>query len=180
MGVRVTLLVEDERLQRLAREVLLTFGFARHELRVEPFPVGRGSAKDWVTRQFAIQVRRLRAKAHQNVALLTATDADQQSVANRIRDLESSLAAANGAPRGKEEQIVLWIPKWNVETWLLHLTGDTRDEDHDYRREAKHIDFNATAQAFVQEYRLARDNRLAGTLPSLLSAYKETTRLSGP
>jgi hypothetical protein len=69
-GVRVTIVVEDERLERFSRNVLLEFGFSRHELRVVPYPVGRGSAKDWVEKQYPTEVRVLRSKAHQKLAVM--------------------------------------------------------------------------------------------------------------
>ena len=68
-GVRVQIVVEDEALERFSRETLLKFGFSRHELRVTPYPVGQGSAKDWVDKQYPIEVRALRAKAYQISAL---------------------------------------------------------------------------------------------------------------
>lgn len=176
-GVRITIVVEDEALERFARAVLWQFGFSTRELRSIPYPVGRGSAKDWVDKQYPVEVRVLRSKAYQKVGLLVGTDADEGTLAHRFQRLSESLKAHGVAARADGERIVVWVPKWNVETWILHLMGDTRDEDHDFRHDCKRPEFAHVASAFVDEYRrFTRDDTLE-TLPSLKTAYDETARL---
>ncbi|HUT10117.1 MAG TPA: hypothetical protein VMY42_06445, partial [Thermoguttaceae bacterium] len=73
-GVRVTVLVEDQSLERFAREVLLLLKFQRREMRFKVHPAGRGSAKQWVERQYPIEVRAYRGRANaQQIALLVGT-----------------------------------------------------------------------------------------------------------
>jgi len=176
-GVRVSIVVEDRALERFSREILLRFGFGRDELRVTPYPVGRGSAKQWVEEQYPLEVRAMRSKRYQNLAVVVGTDADEATVNQRRSRLARALQSHNLAARAEGERIVFWIPKWNVETWILYFAGDRRDEDHDYRNDVKEPDYRATAEAFVRQYREYKQGGAIDTQPSLLPAYEETARL---
>lgn len=177
-GVRIVIVVEDESLERFSRDALLQLGFSRNELRVTPYHAGRGSAKDWVDKQYPIEVRAMRSKAYQKgLRLVIGTDADEGTVTRRANRLAATLEKAGLPPRDRNERIVLWIPKWNVETWILYFAGDVRDEDNNYKNEVKKPDYWATAKAFVAQYRDYRRNDTIHTQPSLKSAYHETKRL---
>ncbi|NIA15923.1 MAG: hypothetical protein GWP08_17815 [Nitrospiraceae bacterium] len=112
---------------------------------------------------------------HLNVALLTATDADQQSVAERRQGLADSLRRANLPEREKDERIALWIPKWNIETWLLHLTGHRVTEDKNYKQQAGHPDYNVAAARFVSLFHGSGEG--PSPLPALEAAFVETQRI---
>ena len=176
-GVRVTLLVEDEALERFSREVLIDLGYSRHEIRVTNYPVGKGSAKDWVNNQYPVHVRTIRSKSYQQLALVVGTDADEATVRERADRLVNSLENEGLAARQHQERIVLWIPKWNVETWLLYFAGDARDEDQNYRKDVTKPDYRAAGAAFVREFRSCMTDDSIDTQPSLKSAYAETKRL---
>ena len=90
-GVRIMIIVEDEALERFSREVLLKFGFGRHELRVTIYPVGQGSTKDWLDKQYHVEVRTMRSKAYQNLGLVIGTDADEATVNHRTNRLATAL-----------------------------------------------------------------------------------------
>lgn len=178
-GVRIAVLVEDQSLRRFASEVLLLLGFQRHDIRVIPYPVGQGSAKHWVEKQYPAEVRAYRKKANsQKIALLVGTEADQQIVKYRLDCLASSLTDANVSDRGAKERIVCWIPKWNIETWILHLSGQKVDEQSNLKNQVKKKpDYPAVAKAFVNSFRESPGERSA-TLPSLDVAFEETRRLN--
>lgn len=177
-GVRVAVLIEDQTLERFVRQILLCLGFSRHELRVLPFPVGKGSAKAWVDLQYAAEVKILRSKNFQpNLALLVGTDADELTVDQRNQDLATSLADRSLPPRGDGENIIHLIPKWNIETWLLYFAGKPRDENRDYKHEVKKTDFPAVAAAFVSEFRRHAQGEQFESQPSLIVAYGEMRRL---
>jgi hypothetical protein len=176
-GVRVQIVVEDEALERFSRETLLKFGFNRREIRVTGYPVGRGSAKDWVDRQYSIEVQALRAKSYQNLGIVVGTDADNLTVNQRAKRLADALQNARVEARRSGERIVLWIPKWSIETWILYFAHDARDEHHDYKHDVKKPDYRATAQAFIDQYRKYRVDNDLETQPSLRASYDETKRL---
>jgi hypothetical protein len=176
-GVRVDVLVEDRALERLACSVLAEFGFGRREIRVEPYPVGK-NAKQWVTREYPRLVRAYRRHAAEQVALLVGTEADEQTVLERRTALERALKEAKGDPRTSKERIVLWIPKWNVETWFLFLSGEDVDEYGNYKHAAKITDVRTIAKDFVRRYRdYQREESVVGS-SSLQTAFQETTRLN--
>src|SRR5438874_2421683 len=120
-GVRFTLLVEDRALARFVRDCLLEMGAHPREIRVLPFPVGRGSGKLWIDREYPIQVQAHRRRGFQNIALVVGTDADEQTVQQRAQQLADRLQEAGQGARTDQERVAIWIPRWNIETWLLFL-----------------------------------------------------------
>ena len=136
------------------------------------------NAKQWVTRQYPNEVAAYRRKAtHQQVALLVGTEADEQTVGQRLEALAASLATARAPAGARNEAIVLWIPKWHVETWLLFLLGNTVNENEKYRYDAGRSDFAAVGEQFVRRFRESSTRPPATSLPSLEAAFQETTRL---
>jgi len=176
-GVRIAVLVEDEALRSFADKVLRSFGFRRREIRLIPYPVG-SNAKQWVTREYPGEVRVYRRQAnHQQVTLLVGTDADEQTVQQRHDALAESLRQAALPPREEHERITLWIPKWHIETWILHLAGQEVSEDKSYKHDVRNPDFAATAEKFVEHFRELKKDPNGETLPSLKRAFQETKRL---
>lgn len=176
-GVRITLLVEDRPLERFARAVLLVLGFHPREIKVEIHPSGQGSAKQWVEQQYPKEVQAYRSRAsYQQIALLVGTDADEQAVTYRFGRLAEMLAAEGLDDRTDTEQIAIWAPKWNIETWILYLSGENVDEEANYRNRLGTPDYRAVARSFVERLRRPR-NQDSAALPSLKVAFKETLRL---
>ena len=70
-------------------------------------------------------------------ALVVTVDADKGSVDDRLRQLRDALTQAHLPQRTNDERISHLIPKRNVETWILCLTGEKVDEDTDYRGNCK-------------------------------------------
>ena len=73
--------------------------------------------------------------ARAETALVVAIDADAGDVSRRLQQFESALVEADLAARSSDERIVHLIPKRNIETWVLCLSGQSVDEDADYRHE---------------------------------------------
>ncbi len=55
---------------------------------------------------------------------MVIVDADTRTLHQRRQELASALEEAKLTPRDVGEAIALLIPKRNVETWILCLTGD--------------------------------------------------------
>jgi hypothetical protein len=175
--VRIVLLVEDEYLERFIRSALMTLGFRRHEIRVRPYPVGR-NAKQWVTQEYPSEVHAYRREAnHQQVALLVGTEADEQTVLERLASLDGALTAVGSNRRQNHERIALWIPKWHIETWLLSLLGQNVDEETSYKNALRDPDVAAAGKAFVDLLRKFRQDPTTNVLPSMKAAFQESTRL---
>jgi len=179
-GTRITVLVEDELLDRFARRTLENLGYHPREIRVVPgYPrAGHGSAKNWVDNRYPQEAKTCRQKSDsQRVALLIGTEADQMTVAERSELLAAALSNARMEPRKRDEPIAHWIPRWSIETWGLALTGQSVNEETRYKNtaQAKGIDWKAVAGAFVEDYGKPPADRVA-SLPSILAAYRETDR----
>ena len=179
-GVQVILLVEDEALERFAYRVLLDLGFERRKIRVNRSPKGKGSGKQWVTQRFPVEVQAQRRKAHHlNVALVIGTDADELTVTQRVRELDTTLEAFGLDKRGPEERICLLIPKWHIETWILHLNGRQVAEDEDYKKDVKVQDvIFRISRDFVERYRDWKHGVTKSILlPAMIAAFEELNRL---
>jgi hypothetical protein len=88
-----------------------------------------------VLTQFAKEVRAYRKRsAKARTALIVVIDADTLTVQARLRQLAQALEEREAAAVRKPEQIAQLVPKRNVETWILCLTGEVVDEATDYKR----------------------------------------------
>jgi hypothetical protein len=183
-GVRVVLLVEDEALERFVRRVLLALDFClARAIRVKRSPKGQGSAKDWVTRNYPEEVRAHRSKSsyQENIALVVGIDADEKTVQEQGRTLDTALEAAGLEKRQFGERFCLIIAKWHIETWLVHLNGFEVDEASRYKNHEsiKDVDYVAIADAFVEQYRNWKQGKLAKTTPpSMIMTFAEMNHLN--
>ncbi len=180
-GVRVVVVAEDERLRTFARKTLEAFGFARREIyeRVDHPKEGTGSGKQYVEKKSVEEYKAYRSKSSrgENVALILATDADEQTVPDRAKKLDQQLSAA-GLQRNANDAVPYWIPKWHVETWGLYLTGAANvNESTKYKHLAASINWRQAGKGFVSEYRQSKQQPSLTTLSSLRMAYGETQRL---
>lgn len=117
-GVRFLILVEDRKLERFVRECLYALGVHTREIRVVDYLEGRGSAKQRIDREYPVQVQAYRRRCSENIALIVGTDADEQTVQQRISRLGQVLRQAELEPRASDERIAIWVPRWHIETWL--------------------------------------------------------------
>ena len=145
-GVRFMVLSEDRTLERFVRECLHALGVQTHEIRFLSSPASRGSAKQWIDREYPAQVQAHRRRSFENIALVVATDADEQTVKERVQRLADVLQEADREARASQEQIAIWAPKWHIETWLLSLNGHVVDEETNYKSRADALDIKVGAR----------------------------------
>jgi hypothetical protein len=130
----IVILGEDLRQVNLVRRYLQCCGHDGRCLRVPPLSGGRGSGEQRVRLNYPTQVQAYRdAARRRKAALVVIIDADTRTLHQRRQELVSALEEAKLAPRDVNEAIALLIPKRNVETWILCLTGDDVDEETDYK-----------------------------------------------
>jgi len=176
-GVRFTVLVEDKRLERFVRGCLIALGAHGREIRVVTYPVGKGSAKQWIDNQYPTEVKAHRRRDFENIARLVETDADEQTVQQRTRRLADALREAACDARGPGEPIAIRAPKWNIETWLLFSMGADVHEGVNYKDQVGKVSYEAVAREFVERFRRWNgDPGADGNLPSLVLAFEETKR----
>lgn len=109
--------------------------------------------------------------------LLVAIDADILDVAARARQLAEGLTDRGLPRRNDDEAIVHLIPKRNIETWILCLTGQAVDEETGYRRDGR-IEMSLP-EASMTLFTWSRLNATpeAHCIPSLHTAIPELRRL---
>jgi hypothetical protein len=178
-AVRIVAVVEDRTLERFVWHTLKAFGFraGKVDIRSDYPKRGTGSGKQYVDNKYQREAATFRRKSRENIALIIATEADEQTVDYRVQVLDALLAGTNQAPRAVNEHIVYWIPKRHVETWGLHLTGNAVDEDTDYHNRSNDIDWGKAGSGFRKAYS-DYGNGKRSALPSLNRAYEETQRLN--
>lgn len=134
----VILLCEDALTSTLLRLFLKRCGIDYRNIRFVISPKGRGAGESFVVRHYPEQVEAYRlSKARKKTWLIVAVDADTGTVAARIHQLDSNLMQSEYSRLRQmavqEEQIAHLIPRRNIETWFLVLTGATADEENDYK-----------------------------------------------
>ena len=179
----MTVLAEDKRSQQLARRFLLRLGYSNHHIHLDALPAGAGSGAAFVVMRYPVIVKSLRSCP--TTALLTHIDADQFTVDQRRRLLDQSLDD-NAVKAAQPELLFHWIPKWNIEAWLLYLLGRPSHEDADLKHEYEHsirpTDGPTIRQAAERLYEISRPDQSldAISLPLLRAACGEARRISGP
>lgn len=176
----IDILGEDHRQVSFTRRVLELLSFDRRKIFGQPVPDGDGCGRQFVNGKYAELVARNRQKRSFAMrTLVVSIDADNQSIQQRKRELDEQLKAANMDIRESAEPVVVWVPKRNIETWLLHLTGKEVDESQNYKqqvREGKIL--KAASERFVDELRVWRKTpAVVSSLPSLIDAYSEIERI---
>jgi hypothetical protein len=160
----VIVLAEDERHQRFVRHFLYQKGLSTHQIRMEPLPSGKGCGEQWVRERYPTTVKAYRERsARARTALVVVIDADTCDADRRGRQLR--------------EAITHFVPKRNIETWVLFLDGRSVDEDKDYSLDPD-VDqlIRPGAVAFFDMSRVNAAPR-SNCIASLLAAIPEARRL---
>ena len=97
-------------------------------LRVEMVEGGRGAGTQHVLEGSAREVQALRTR-HAVTWLVVVTDADVRSTRSVRGALGGELKRVEARARGASEPIAILVPKWEIESWILHLLGEEVTED---------------------------------------------------
>jgi hypothetical protein len=141
--VKITLLCEDTQHAVFVRYFLVERGFNKRDIYTVPLPVGQSGSKEQFVREIylsevrkyrqAINIKKNNQKENPKrmtaIALVVMTDADNLSVQQRLNQLSSVLKENNLHDRQKEEAIAVFIPKRNIETWIVYLRDGIVDEE---------------------------------------------------
>jgi len=114
---QVIILCEDRQHEVFIRHYLKKrHHITERQIRVIVCPAGRGAGEQFVRREYPIQVKLLRQKAHLSKALVIMIDADKLSVKERLNQL---------VPLPQDnDKIVRLVPKRNIETWIHYLNNN--------------------------------------------------------
>jgi hypothetical protein len=175
---RVVVLAEDARHQQFVRKYLYRVGYERYAIEFEPPPSGRGSGEQWVRERYARTLLAYRARAKRvKTGLIVVIDADTGGIASRLQQFQDSLREGKIPARGADEPVVHLVPKRNIETWILCLTGSQVDEETDYHRHPRLDEEIASAAIAFFDGSRSNTNPPAYWIPSLLAALPEVQRL---
>lgn len=132
-GVQVVLLAEDTQHRTFARRFLSQSGVSPRGMRVLNLPAG-GSKEQAVRERFPDELCLLRSGHVSSRALVVMVDADRYSLQERRRQFDSACQQHTPNPVDQatsDENVFLFVPKWEIETWLAYLRGERPiSEDH--------------------------------------------------
>jgi hypothetical protein len=125
--VQLVILCEDLQQEVFARHFFLKYGFDYRKIRIQRPLSGKGSGEQGVRKQYPQEVRTYRCKSHHlGIKVAVLIDADPSStVQQRLSQLDKALEADGQAKRQPDEQIAIFVPKRNIETWIHYLKGVT-------------------------------------------------------
>ena len=127
--VGMVVLCEDQQQEVFCRRFLVNMGWNLRELRIESAPQGKGSAKQYVATQFPKELTAYRSNRNNiNSKLIVMIDGDKDGVSLTIKNLEESCRKGLVDFRASDEAVSIFVPTWNIETWLAYLDGQTVDE----------------------------------------------------
>jgi len=173
---QVVILCEDRQQEVFARHFLVKCGVNRHRIHVKVSPKGAGAAEQYVRQQYPVEVLAYRANRHRiNIALVVMIDADTREVVEHFRELENALHEATLSERQPDEQIGVFVPKRNIETWIHYLQGQSVNEIEEYPRFKGN---EGICRPLVERLAINRDTPLPESAPnSLKIACSELKRI---
>ena len=127
--VTYVLVCEDQQHETFARRFLKQVGLVQndYQVRVVRSPRGRGAADQFVELKYVTELRAFRT-THVTTTLVVLTDGDAIGVDERMRRLDNACRQEGVEPRSPAENVAVFVPTWNIETWLAYLDGETVDE----------------------------------------------------
>ncbi|MGB3508159.1 MAG: hypothetical protein WBA93_02755 [Microcoleaceae cyanobacterium] len=137
---KVTILCEDIDQERFIREYLKCRGFLDRD--IIPFPNTKGlKVKNNNASILADYPKILTSyrsrKNSQDIAVVVMIDADDKTVAERIRSFNIAVNKEEGERnknmRLPNEKIAIFVPAINIETWFSYINGKNVNEEDDYK-----------------------------------------------
>ena len=171
----VVILCKDRQHEVFMRTFLVGCGIERGRIRVNPYPIAKGSAEQFVRKKYPSEVKAYREKRNYlKISLTVMVDADNKRVSDRLNELEVSLTGAGMNRRQPDEKIGIFVPKRNIETWLHYLQGERVDEDTVYSKMNRQRECKPLVKQLAQD----RNQPLKPLAPpSLQAACTELVRI---
>ena len=126
---QIVLLCEDEQHSVFMSRFLKRMGWQNRQLRIEKAPYGKGSAEQFVRDRFPIELEAYRQnRSRISCMLAVMIDGDNQGVAGRRNGLYAACQNAAIEPPKGDDRVAVFVPTWNIETWLTYLGGEAVEE----------------------------------------------------
>ena len=172
--VHITLLCEDSQTDAFVRRFLKRRNFRGGDIRTLPLPDGDQSDEQWVRTRYPAALRAIRGRRRDY--LIVVTDADAGSTEARWAQLETECERQQIARRQDDDQVLVVVPRRNIETWLAYLGGTRVDEVTSYPRLRRERDCAAQANhLYAMRHEVQRLDEAAP--PSLREACEEYRKL---
>ena len=127
--VNLVVLCEDSQHETFLRRFLKARNWDRRRIRIERGPGGMGSGEQFVRTSFPRELGKYRQKKNQvAIDLVVMIDGDSLGVIGRIRQLADQCRECDIDMRQEGGKVAIFIPTWNIETWLAYLDGAAVDE----------------------------------------------------
>ena len=178
-SVRLTLLCEDKQHRVFAHRFFKAWDWKLREWKPIIAPAGRGAAEQFVRMEFPRQLKALREKGDEQVFLVVLIDGDAAGTRQRRRQIDEACREEGIDPPTDAERVLVCVPTWNIETWLVYLTdGDVDESVSDYPRfDGRESECQPPVEALASMCR-ASDLRLPAP-PSLEAACSAFDRVFG-
>jgi len=164
---QLVLLCEDKQQEVFARRFLNAIGWETRSMRVEKAPAGRGAGEQFVRERFPKELKAHRSRPVSQV-LVVMMDGDAEGSTTRLNQLGKACREAGIAERTHDEHVAVFIPTWNIESWLAYLDGEAVEEGKpDYPRLASERECQRHVEALVH---MCRADKLREPSPPSLNA----------
>ena len=176
--VQYVLVCEDQQHEAFGRRFLQYMGHVTHarQIRVKSSPFGKGAGDRFVLETYAKELEAGR-RSHVDRTLIVIIDGDNTGVDGRLRQLDEATRRRGIGGRSPADQVAIFIPTWNIETWLAYLDGESVDEKlKNYAKLGRPRDCQPHVQKLAA---MCRRRELRSPVPdSLLAACREYVRLT--
>lgn len=176
---QIVILCEDRQQELFARCFLeIYLDIHTNRFRVTHYPkTGQGSGEQSVRNKYVDEITTYRNQSNRKkIALVVFIDADHDTIEQRRRYLNQALSGKKLPAVQANENIAIFIPKYNIETWIAFLKGEMVDENTKY----DHLPHQKEAKPYIKT--LARNCKHGQLLPdhappSLKAACEELAKL---
>ena len=122
--VQLILLCEDQQQSAFMRRFLVEMGWDKRKIRTVPPPAGKGSGESHVRVNFPKELKEYRSRRSRvQCRLAVMIDGDKLGVESRIRQLDDECRDQNVGIRTNDDMVAIFVPTWEIETWLAYLGG---------------------------------------------------------
>lgn len=172
------ILCEDRKTASFITNILKLQGINFNKIRSRVSSSGIGSGEAFVRREYPRQLKAFRTLNYSKHVLILCTDADKGTVKER-KDFLERVCREQHPPiegRKKGEPVIIWIPKWHIETWIRFFGEDkTVTEDMKIPHDGKPVKCKREAKN-MSDY-LQNTRTMKGVLPSIVDAKEEYERV---
>ena len=127
---QIVVLCEDEQHSVFMSRFLKRMGWQNRQLRIEKASRGKGSAEQFVRDRFPRELEAYRRNRNRVSCMLAVMiDGDNQGVVARRNGLYAACQRTAVDPPKEDDRVAIFVPTWNIETWLTYLNGEEVEED---------------------------------------------------